>query len=233
MTPQRLELQEHLECDALLACAATRSRSRRNDVDEDTAAATARKKRRRNASGRVPEERGRYLLKCRSFGRRPRKRETKETTTPPTSARDKRARSTSAQPDERQPPAGPAKRARKESIGQFGPWPDIPPTWELELDVRGHTETKTKLLTRSVHASDSRIEASTPVDSLPLSSYENLVMWWSQPTQENKENASPSFCPCFKHLSGYFPGCWDWTRSVGPLEGALKPNIRNTVREEE
>ena len=145
-------------------------------------------------------------------------RETKETTTPPTSARDKRARSTSAQPDERQPPAGPAKRARKERNGQFGSWPDIPPTWELERDVRGHTETKTKLLTRSVHASDSGTEASTPVDSLPLSSYENLVMW-SQPTQENKETVPPSFCPCFKHLSGYFPGCWDETRSVGLWEG--------------
>ena len=44
MTPQRLELQEHLECDVLLACAATRNRGRRSDVDEDTAAATARKK---------------------------------------------------------------------------------------------------------------------------------------------------------------------------------------------
>ena len=44
MTPQRLELQEHLECDVLLACAATQSRGRRSDVDEDTAAATARKK---------------------------------------------------------------------------------------------------------------------------------------------------------------------------------------------
>ena len=31
VTPQRLELQKHLECDVLLACAATRSRSRRND----------------------------------------------------------------------------------------------------------------------------------------------------------------------------------------------------------
>ena len=149
-------------------------------------------------------------------------RETKEITTPPTRARNKRARSTSAQPDERQPPAGPAKRVRKDRIGQFGSWPDIPPTWEL---VRGHTETKTKLLTRSVHASDSGIEASTPVDSLPLSSYENLVMRWSQPTQENKETVPPSFCPCFQHLSGYFPGCWDETRSVGQWEGALKPNI--------
>ena len=44
MTPQRRELQEHLGCDVLLACAATRSRSRRSDVDEDTAAATTRKK---------------------------------------------------------------------------------------------------------------------------------------------------------------------------------------------
>ena len=44
MTPQRLELQEHLEWDVLLACAATRSRDRRSDVDEDTAAATAREK---------------------------------------------------------------------------------------------------------------------------------------------------------------------------------------------
>ena len=42
MTPQRLELQEHLEWDVLLACAATRSQGRRRDVDEDTAAATAR-----------------------------------------------------------------------------------------------------------------------------------------------------------------------------------------------
>ena len=33
MTPQRLELQKHLECDVLLACAATRSRSRRSDMD--------------------------------------------------------------------------------------------------------------------------------------------------------------------------------------------------------
>ena len=132
----------------------------------------------------------------------PSEKETKEITTPPTSARDRRARSTSAQPDERQQPAGPAKRVRKDRIGQFGSWPDIPPTWELERDVRGHTETKTKLLTRSVHASDSRIEASTPVDSLPLSSYENLVMRWS--TQENKETFPSSFCPCFKHLSGFF-----------------------------
>ena len=44
MTPQRLELQEHLKYDALLACVTTRSRGRRSDVDEDTAAATARKK---------------------------------------------------------------------------------------------------------------------------------------------------------------------------------------------
>ena len=33
MTPQRLELQKHLESDVLLACAATRSRSRRSDMD--------------------------------------------------------------------------------------------------------------------------------------------------------------------------------------------------------
>ena len=32
MTPQRLELQEHLKYDALLACVATRSRGRRSDV---------------------------------------------------------------------------------------------------------------------------------------------------------------------------------------------------------
>ena len=44
LTPQRRELQKHLECDVLLACAATRSRSRRSDLYEDTAAATARKK---------------------------------------------------------------------------------------------------------------------------------------------------------------------------------------------
>ena len=124
-----------------------------------------------------------------------------------------RARSTSAQPDERQLPAGPAKRDRKERSGQLGTWPDIPPTWELELDVRRHTETKTKLLTRSVHVSDSGIE-------IP-----SIVMRWLQPTQENTETVHPSFCPCFKHLSGYFPGCWDETRCVGPWEGALKPNI--------
>ena len=63
MTPQRLsekgtrlprqgvmhdastsELQKHLGCDVLLACAATRSQSCRSDRDENTAAATARKK---------------------------------------------------------------------------------------------------------------------------------------------------------------------------------------------
>ena len=55
MTPQRLELQEHLEYGALLACAATRSRGRRSDVDEDTAAATARKKRRRNVLNNDPK----------------------------------------------------------------------------------------------------------------------------------------------------------------------------------
>ena len=33
-TPQRLELQKHLQCDVLLACAATRSRSRSNDKDD-------------------------------------------------------------------------------------------------------------------------------------------------------------------------------------------------------
>ena len=44
MTPQRLELQKRPKCDVLLACAATRSRSRRGDMDENTAAATARKK---------------------------------------------------------------------------------------------------------------------------------------------------------------------------------------------
>ena len=44
MTPQRLELQEHLECDVLLACAVTRSQGHRSDVDEDAAAATARNK---------------------------------------------------------------------------------------------------------------------------------------------------------------------------------------------
>ena len=33
MTPQRLELQKHLECDVLLACAATRSQSHRSDKD--------------------------------------------------------------------------------------------------------------------------------------------------------------------------------------------------------
>ena len=43
MTPQGLEMQEHLEWDVLLACAAERSRGRRSDVNEDTAAATARK----------------------------------------------------------------------------------------------------------------------------------------------------------------------------------------------
>ena len=35
MTPQRLELQKHLECDVLLACAATGSRSRPRDKDEN------------------------------------------------------------------------------------------------------------------------------------------------------------------------------------------------------
>ena len=38
-------------------------------------------------------------------------------------------------------------------------------------------------------------------------------MRWLQPTQENKETVPPSFCPCFKHLSGYFPECWDETRT--------------------
>ena len=33
MTPQRLELQKHLESAILLACAATRSRSRRSDME--------------------------------------------------------------------------------------------------------------------------------------------------------------------------------------------------------
>ena len=37
-------IAETSESDVPLACAATPSRSRRNDVDEDTAAATARKK---------------------------------------------------------------------------------------------------------------------------------------------------------------------------------------------
>ena len=55
MTPQRLELQEHLGYDALLACAATGSRGRRSDVDEDTAAETARKKRRRNVLNNDPK----------------------------------------------------------------------------------------------------------------------------------------------------------------------------------
>ena len=32
MTPQRLELQKYLECDVLLACAATQRRSRRSDI---------------------------------------------------------------------------------------------------------------------------------------------------------------------------------------------------------
>ena len=34
MTPQRVDLRKHLERDVPLACAATRSRRRRNDVDE-------------------------------------------------------------------------------------------------------------------------------------------------------------------------------------------------------
>ena len=60
----------------------------------------------------VPEERGEFLLKCRSFGRRPRQgKQTKHN--PPTSTRDKRARSTSSQPEERQPPAGTAEHDRR------------------------------------------------------------------------------------------------------------------------
>ena len=55
MTPQRLKLQEHLECDVLLACAATQSRDRRSDVDEDTAAATAREKRPLNVLNNDPK----------------------------------------------------------------------------------------------------------------------------------------------------------------------------------
>ena len=64
-----------------------------------------------------------------------------QNTTPRTSARDKRARSTSSQPDERQPPAG---------TNEFREWPDIPPTWELERDARGHLETEPNYPSNSV-----------------------------------------------------------------------------------
>ena len=52
---------ETSESDVPLACAATPSRSRRNDVDEDTAAATARKRmtpQRPEQRSEVPEHRG-------------------------------------------------------------------------------------------------------------------------------------------------------------------------------
>ena len=54
-------IAETSESDVPLACAATPSRSRRNDVDEDTAAATARKKmtpQRPEQRSEVPEHRG-------------------------------------------------------------------------------------------------------------------------------------------------------------------------------
>ena len=82
--------------------------------------------RRLGASGarnRSPRRKRRIPAEIPVLGTASSEMEAKEITTPPTSARDKRARSTSAQPDERQPPAGPAKRVRKDRIGQFGSWP--------------------------------------------------------------------------------------------------------------
>ena len=48
-----------------------------------------------------------------------------------------------------QPPEAPApsqksdshQQAQPSTTGEFRVWPDIPPTWELERDARGHSET--------------------------------------------------------------------------------------------
>ena len=56
----------------------------------------------------------------------------------------KQARSTSARKTRKQTPEAPAPSQTSDSHQQgetkFAVWPDIPPTWELEHDARGHLE---------------------------------------------------------------------------------------------
>ena len=57
---------------------------------------------------------------------------------------------TSARNTRKQPPEAPApsqtsdshQQAEPSATREFVVWPDIPPTWELEHDARGHSETK-------------------------------------------------------------------------------------------
>ena len=60
----------------------------------------------------------------------------------------KQARSTSARKTRKQTPEAPApsqtsdshQQGRNKATREFAVWPDIPPTWELEHDARGHSE---------------------------------------------------------------------------------------------
>ena len=85
------------------------------------------------------------MRKCRSFGQASPERETNKT-----------------QPHEPAPgtnePEAPApnqtsdshQQAQPSMTGEFREWPDIPPTWELERDARGHLETKPNYPSNSV-----------------------------------------------------------------------------------
>ena len=42
------------------------------------------------------------------------------------------------------------QQAQPRTTGEFREWPDIPPTWELERDARGHLETKPNYPSNSV-----------------------------------------------------------------------------------
>ena len=68
----------------------------------------------------------------------------------PTKKGKETTRNPQASEKHQQTPEAPAPSQKSEShqqaqpstTGELGGWPDIPPTWELERDARGHLETK-------------------------------------------------------------------------------------------
>ena len=180
----------------------------------------------------VPEERGRYLLKCRSFGRRARKgKQRKSQPHQPAPGTNEPGAPAPSQTSDSHQQAQPSASGKigSDSLDR-GPTSLQGGSWNVMSAAT--QKPKTKLLTRSVHTSDSRIEASAPVDSSPLSSYENLVMRWSQPTQENKDTFPPAFVPVSSISPGFsvMLGRDSKRRSIG---GRPQTKHRNTVREEE
>ena len=75
------------------------------------------------------------------FGTAPSQRETENeiTTHQPAPGTDK------ARPPAPSQTSDSHQQAQPSATGEFGSWPDIPPTWELERDAHGRSETKTQL----------------------------------------------------------------------------------------